>query len=417
MTDQHCAIHTKRQAATVCAACGRPLCRDCVVYTGVGLKCAACTGGKAVAANPAVQRVREWRPTTVGVTVAVVVVLLAGMAAFAIFRPSPMQQVGGAQDASAGASGSDHATHDVAFASEDGLTLRGTLTVPEDQHGHAPAVVIVPGFGSTDRDGATGPADPVYRDMAAALAEQGLISLRYDNVGVGESDPAPDGPPTFERRVDHAAAAVASVRDRPEVDAGHVALIGHDEGGLVAMGVAGDDANLAGLVLVATPGRPYAEVMIDAFRASDDEEHDAVAEEIEWAVAELLETGELPEVDQSVGMGIGQLLPEGQDEFLYSVFSLEPNELAAEVTSPVLIVHPERLPQVGRDTDVEPLREALVGAPEVDVLVRPDAGYTLNLLDDDATGNETGPADGVRGRDEAALDAIAEWLAGHAVGG
>lgn len=412
--DRRCATHPKRAAVTTCAVCGKGVCRDCADYTGVGFKCTDCSGGAAATAHPAVHRLQSWRPSAVSVAVVVVVVLLVGGLAFALFRPSPMGDVGGGLGAAeGGGDGGAHSELDVAFAGdggEDDVMLRGTLTVPAHQDGHVPAVVIVPGFGATNRDGVVGsPNDTVYRELAQTLADHGMVVLRYDKRGAGESDRIPeDNPLTFDQRVGDAAAAVAYVRNRPEVDAGQVAMVGHDTGGFASMRVAGDDANLAGVVLVGTAGRPYVEVIAEAFRDVGDEEHDEVAEEVERAVDELLATGELPEIDED--MGIEQVLPEGRDEFLAGVFAVEPTEDAAEVTSPVLIVHGEQDPNINHDTDVEPLRDAFTSAETVDVLTVPEAGHTLNRIDEDHDMAEGGgPVERV---DEALVD-IADWLEGR----
>lgn len=417
MTDERrCATHPRRAAVTSCAVCGRGVCRDCADDTGVGFKCTDCSGGAAATASRSgVRRLSSWRPGAVPVAVVVVAVILVGALAFALFRPSPMGDVGGGlaePGAGGGAGGGDHTELDVAFAGDrgdDDVMLRGALTVPADQEGHVPAVVIVPGFGATNRNGVVGsPNDTVYRELAQTLADRGIVVLRYDKRGAGESDPIPeDNPLTFDQRVGDAAAAVAYVRNRPEVDAGQVAMVGHDTGGFASMRVAGEDANLAGVVLIGTAGRPFVEVVTEAYKDVGDEEHDAIAEEVERAVDELLATGELPELDEDLGMAIQQILPEGRDEFLAGVFSVRPTEDAAEVTSPVLIVHGERDPNINHDTDVEPLRDAFTSAERVDVLTVPDAGHTLNRIDEDhdmADGG--GPVERV---DEALAD-IADWL-------
>lgn len=417
MTEQRCANHARRAATTACAACGRHLCSDCVVHTGVGFKCTDCTGGRVATGNPASRaRARRRRPGGLAVAAIVVALVVVGATAWAVVRPgSPMGGVGGALGvAEQSDAGGGPGELDVTFSGEDDVTLAGTLTVPEGHEEQTPGVVIVPGFGATDRDGVRGtPGDPVYRDLARELAGQGLAVLRYDKRGVGDSEATPQGEPlTFAHRVDDAAAALAYLRGRAEVDGERVAMIGHDAGGIASMRVAGDGADLSGLVLIGTPGRPYVEVITEAYRDVDDEAHDEVAEEIRRAVDELLATGELPDIDEDLGMGIQAILPEGRDEFLQGLFAARPTEDAADVTSPVLIVHGERDPNINRDTDVEPLRQALSRAASVDVVHRPETGHTLNLVDE-----EPAPAeDGMGGaghpveRDEEALAEIARWL-------
>lgn len=144
----------------------------------------------------------------------------------------------------------------VAFAAPGGPALAGTLTLPAGPGPH-PAAVLVGGFGPSDRDGAVGVIGRrAYGDWARALAARGVAVLRYDKRGIGASrgpdlawlDPRPLG-------VD-AAAAVRAVRSRPEVDARRVALVGHSQGGNLALRAAALGAPARVVVTLGTPGRP-----------------------------------------------------------------------------------------------------------------------------------------------------------------
>ena len=69
----------------------------------------------------------------------------------------------------------------------DGLTLAGTVTLPDAQ-GTFPGVVLVPGSGQVDRnENAKKLAINAFSEIAADLASKGIASLRYDKRGVGES--------------------------------------------------------------------------------------------------------------------------------------------------------------------------------------------------------------------------------------
>ena len=58
-----------------------------------------------------------------------------------------------------------------------------------------------------------------------------------------------------------AAAEVAFLRSRPDIDPKRIGLIGHSEGGMVAPKVAAKDPKIAFLVLMAGPGVPLSEVL------------------------------------------------------------------------------------------------------------------------------------------------------------
>ena len=93
---------------------------------------------------------------------------------------------------------------EITFPTSDGLTLAGTLTVPDGQ-GPFAAAVLVGGFGPTNRNGSfglLGRSD--YDGWAHRLARRGVAILRYD-----------PGPRTLSSRPS-SAAMIAWVRGEPE---------------------------------------------------------------------------------------------------------------------------------------------------------------------------------------------------------
>jgi len=55
---EHCAYHRRRPKVTTCGTCGNPICADCIVRTGVGIKCRSCTGVKAAKPSRAAEEER-----------------------------------------------------------------------------------------------------------------------------------------------------------------------------------------------------------------------------------------------------------------------------------------------------------------------------------------------------------------------
>ncbi|HET7721669.1 MAG TPA: hypothetical protein VFK43_16990, partial [Acidimicrobiales bacterium] len=78
---------------------------------------------------------------------------------------------------------------DVVIPGAAKLKLGATLAVPVDAKGASPAVLIIPGPGATNRDGpiVARPPDPLYKDLSATLTGAGLVTLRYDHRGMGDS--------------------------------------------------------------------------------------------------------------------------------------------------------------------------------------------------------------------------------------
>ncbi len=130
------------------------------------------------------------------------------------------------------------------------VPLPGTLTIPAGT-GPFPGVIIVHGSGAADRDLTVGFNRP-YRDLAHGLAERGIAVLRYDKRTRVQ-------PMWFLGRVftvhdetiDDAVAALAVLRNEPEIDATRTVVVGHSLGGILAPRIAAADGRLAGVVIMA----------------------------------------------------------------------------------------------------------------------------------------------------------------------
>jgi dipeptidyl aminopeptidase/acylaminoacyl peptidase len=135
-----------------------------------------------------------------------------------------------------------------------GVTLAGTLTVPAGPGPH-PAAVIVGGFGPSGRDGGLGGEEGAYATLARRLAERGVAVLRYDKRGIGMSGGAPLSWLDSRPLARDAAAAVRTLAVLPGVDRRRIALIGHSQGGDLALDAA-SRSPATRVVTLAAPGRP-----------------------------------------------------------------------------------------------------------------------------------------------------------------
>jgi len=111
------------------------------------------------------------------------------------------------------------------------LRLAGTLTVPAGK-GPFPAVALLSDAGSQDRNGTVGDFAPLGQ-LADYLTRRGIAVLRFDDRGTGQSTGAPQASTT--ELVSDAQAALTFLRTRPEIDFAHLGLLGHGEGGNVAL--------------------------------------------------------------------------------------------------------------------------------------------------------------------------------------
>jgi hypothetical protein len=136
--------------------------------------------------------------------------------------------------------------------------LAGTLTIPDGATGggRRPAVVTISGSGPQDRDEYL-PFVAGYRpfrQVADTLSRRGIIVLRLDDRGTGEST-GNFATATSADFADDVRAAVAWLRARPDVNPAKIALLGHSEGAMIAPMVAASDRRLAAIVLMAGPSK------------------------------------------------------------------------------------------------------------------------------------------------------------------
>lgn len=173
----------------------------------------------------------------------------------------------------------------------EGVTLAGTLTVPEGA-GPFPAAVLISGSGRQDRDETVFGHKP-FAVLADHLTRSGIAVLRYDDRGFGESSGRFDGATSADFATD-ADAAMRYLAGRPEIDSGAIGLIGHSEGAMVGPIAAAANDAVAYLVLLAGPGTDTKQLMLSqnrligaaqGFSESDLDRMQLVNEKIMTAVA------------------------------------------------------------------------------------------------------------------------------------
>ena len=173
---------------------------------------------------------------------------------------------------------------DVSFPSGE-LKMAGTLFRPKAT-GPVPAVVLIHGSGQTDRSS--------LRYFATKFAKNGIAALAYDKRGVGKSE----GPPlawrnyNFNDLASDAAAAVAYLRTRPDIDGSKVGIFGASQGGWVAPLAARRAGSIRFLVMVSASVCTVAEDNLF--------ERDARLRQEGFSEAEIKEVHEMHLVDLEV---------------------------------------------------------------------------------------------------------------------
>jgi dienelactone hydrolase len=129
-----------------------------------------------------------------------------------------------------------------------GVTLHGSLLLPAGT-GPFPAVLLLPDMGAED---------PAYdglllSSLADSLARQGVMALRLDERGTGNSAGNPAQTLLTDRLAD-VAAALNKLRTQPQVDRTRIGIIGHGRGGNVALLAAVQPLAPAFIVAIAASG-------------------------------------------------------------------------------------------------------------------------------------------------------------------
>ena len=229
----------------------------------------------------------------------------------------------------------------------NGFVLAGTLSRPDPAlpAPRLPAVVLVGGSGPMDRDGLTY-GIPVLGEIAGALADGGFIVVRYDKRGIGQSGGRAEAASLTDYAED-VRAAVKLLSDRKDVDPRRIAVVGHSEGGAVALLAASKDKRIAAVALLAANGVTGADLILaqqrhqlDRMQLTDAERQSKI--DLQKQIHEAVLTGKgwdqvPPELRRTVDT------PEFQ-----SILSNDPAKVMPDVRQPILIVQGEL------DTQVEP---------------------------------------------------------------
>lgn len=310
-------------------------------------------------------------------------------------------------------------TH-VHFQGDGGITIAGTLVLPEQASPErpSPAILLIQGSGPTDRDGNQPPnlQTDLLRQLANLLATAGIASFRYDKRGMYENQ---NTLPNHQEQLadffswssfaNDAHAAFIFLMNYPGIASDRVGVLGHSEGGLLALDFASQSLPQPKvLILASTPGRPIGEVLRDQLSALL-EQQKATAEQkqffldaderIRW---EITKTGQVP---KDVPEGLAALHPDYLGRFLKSELALNPIDLAAKILGPILVINGEADAQVSATHDAARYSLTLRSRNDGSEVIVPSA-VSHNLKAVDATNNQ-----GISGElDRMVRDGLLGWL-------
>lgn len=282
--------------------------------------------------------------------------------------------------------------------------LKGTMLAPRDA-ALPIAAVIHPGSGPTDRDGDNplGVKGATYRLLAEGLAQHGVTTVRIDKRGMFASGSAAADPNAVTVAVLAADANAWASDLKRRTGLPCVWLLGHSEGGLVALiAASADNPDICGLILVATAGRPLGAVLREQLQANP-----ANAPLLPQALAAISELDAGRKVD-TTGMhpALLPLFRPAVQGFLIESFRQDPAVLAAKIEKPILILQGETDLQVS----VADARALKVAQPKASLVLLPEVNHVLKTAPADPGANFSTYADPSLPLAPGVVEAIAEFV-------
>jgi len=219
-----------------------------------------------------------------------------------------------------------------------GFNLGATLTRPKGAGTttRLPTVILLAGSGVGDRDGVV-QGVPTLAQLAGAIAESGMMAVRYDKRGNGQSGGRSESA-TVTDFAEDVRAVVRWLEKRPDVDPKRIGLVGYSEGAWVGLLAASRERRIAAVVSIAGPATTGAELVLEQQRLAL-EQLKLPAEERDKRIALQ------QQIHSAVLTGKGwetvppQMRKEADTPWFQSLLAFDPAKALDDVRQPMLFVH------------------------------------------------------------------------------
>ncbi|GAB3575236.1 alpha/beta hydrolase family protein [Hymenobacter daeguensis] len=301
--------------------------------------------------------------------------------------------------------------------------LAGMLTIPAGP-GPFPAVVLLSDSGPHDRDGTVGDFAPLGQ-LADYLTRRGIAVLRFDDRGAGKSGGTPAV--TTADLVSDAQAGLNYLRTRPEIDLAHLGLIGHGEGGNVALLAAAQPLPPAFVVTMAAYGLPGRDIVvqqqattlrtlgtdaaqIEAATKRQQAMLEIIRQTTDNAQAQAIVANMLKQNNAAIDNATAQASAAEMTSPRYRYFlAFNPVEKLAAVNCPVLLLNGTSDLTINADANMGPLEKGLKASKNKNVTVRKLQGVN-HLFQPDPTKWPVVNGQPQPNFSPEAEDAIREWI-------
>lgn len=287
-----------------------------------------------------------------------------------------------------------------------GFNIAATVTRPAAQAARYPAVVLLADGNVADRDGVVDGV-PVIGQLAGAFAQAGYLAVRYDKRGYGQTGGRAESA-TIADLAEDARAVVRYLDRQKDVDRRRILVVGHGEGGWVAMLAASREDRIAGVVSIAAAATTGADLVLEQQRQ--------VLERLKTSEADRQAKIELQrKIHAAVLTGKGwedvppDVRKQADTPWFHSLLAFDPAKVLKDLEQPILILHGDADRQVApshADRLAELAKKGDSRAVEV-IAVR---GVDHLLVPAPVEGGAA-PSLAARAVSRTAIEAIVGWLA------
>lgn len=229
----------------------------------------------------------------------------------------------------------------------DGLKLGANIAFGDTTKKKSPLVIFVHGSGPNDRDATIGP-NKIFRDMAQGLAQQGIVSLRYDKRTYAyqfDSKVLNDSLTIYEETINDAIDAINISKEFTFIDTANIFIIGLSQGAMCAPKIAELYPKIKGILMLAAPANSLFVVLPEQieFQAkldgviTDKEQMNLTS--VKWMINKIIDPNLNYKTPKALLMGI-------HPKYWKSFLNYNQVETAKKLTLPILILNGERDVQV-----------------------------------------------------------------------